>query len=257
MDPITKISKNLAGVVEREIHEQSRLRLGFLNVEAWRAISQALENRQLIHQGRKIPRAPLLGHCLSNTYVRTASILPAIRPSGYSMDDLLAALDAVAGDKPRQILQPKAGGLHLSMPMLLRLDDLIRFPDGRADHADGVLDAPTRDGGVHQKTNEAQGLALAPVPNLLREMAAAAHSKMRAGRMGDHQVPLLIEDFLDWLLQMPPRIAFAFEQITRPSIVAALAESIAHAGAVFTGDENSHQKSNGSTGSAGAEKAEP
>ena len=156
------------------------------------------------------------------------------------MDDLLTALDAVTGDKPRQILQPKAGGLHLSVPMLPRLDDLIRFPYGRADHADGILDAPTRDGGVHQKANKAQGLALASVPNFLGEVAAAAHSKMRAGRMGNHQVPLLIEDLLDRLLQMPLRIAFAFEQITRPSIVAALAESIADAGAVFTGDENSH-----------------
>ena len=141
--------------------------------------------------------------------------------------------------------------------MLPRLDNLIRFSDGRADHADGVLDAPTWDGGVHQKTNKAQGLALAPVPDLLREMAAAAYSKMRARRMGNHQVPLLIEDFLDWLLQMPLRIAFAFEQITGPSIVAALAESISDAGAVFTGDENSHQKSYGSAGSAEAEKAEP
>jgi len=141
--------------------------------------------------------------------------------------------------------------------MLPRLDDLIRFTDGRADHADGVLDAPTRDGAVHQKANEAQGLALASVPDLLREMAAAAHSKMRARRMGDHQIPLLIEDFLDWLLQMPLRIALAFEQVTGPSIVATLPKGIADAGAVFTSDKNSHQKSNGSTVSAGAEKAEP
>ena len=156
------------------------------------------------------------------------------------MDDLLTALDAVARDKPRQILQPQAGGLHLSVPMLPRLDDLIRFANGRADHADGILDAPTRDGGVHQKADKAQSLALTAVPDLFREMAAAADSKMRAGRMGNHQVPLLIEDFLDWLLQMPLRIALAFEQITGPGIVATLPEGIANAGAVFTGDENSH-----------------
>lgn len=75
--------------------------------------------------------------------------------------------------------------------------------------------------------------------------------------MGNHEVPLLIENLFNWLLQMPPRIALAFEQIAGPSIVAALPESIANAGAVLAGNKNSHQKSNGSSASGCAANAEP
>ena len=63
---------------------------------------------------------------------------------------------------------------------------------------------------------------------------------MRAWWMRNHQIPTVAEYFLDWLLQMPLRIAFAWQQVTAPCVVAMAAERITHAGAVFAGDEHPH-----------------
>jgi peptide deformylase len=59
--------------------------------------------------------------------------------------------------------------------------------------------------------------------------------------MSDHQIPALIEDLLDWMLQVPTGIGLALEQITAPCVMTMAAEGIAHSAAVFTGDKDSHQ----------------
>jgi len=63
---------------------------------------------------------------------------------------------------------------------------------------------------------------------------------MRAWRMSNHQIPSLAQNLLDRLLQVPLRIAFTWQQIAAPCVVAMTAERITDAGAVFAGDEYPH-----------------
>jgi hypothetical protein len=59
--------------------------------------------------------------------------------------------------------------------------------------------------------------------------------------VGNHQIPALVENLLDWLLQMPTGIGLALEQIATPCVMAMAAEGITHSAAVFAGDKDSHQ----------------
>ena len=63
---------------------------------------------------------------------------------------------------------------------------------------------------------------------------------MGAGGMGDHQVPSIGQYLLDWLLQVPLRIALTVQQIAAPCIVTATAECVTDPSAVFTSDEDPH-----------------
>jgi len=60
--------------------------------------------------------------------------------------------------------------------------------------------------------------------------------------MGNHQIPSIIENLFDWVLQMPLGICFAFEQVARPRIMTTAPKCVANPAAVFTGDEDSHQR---------------
>jgi len=63
---------------------------------------------------------------------------------------------------------------------------------------------------------------------------------MRAWWVGNHQIPAVTQHLLDWLLQVPLRIAFAWQQVTAPPVVAIAAERITDTGAVFAGDQYPH-----------------
>ena len=93
-----------------------------------------------------------------------------------------------------------------------------------------------RDGGVHQEKRTDERPGLGARPNLLREMATAAHGKMRAGRMGDHQVPLLIGLLGGCCRCRCGSPSHSSRSGTRHRGRAC--ESIACAGAVFTSREN-------------------
>ncbi len=86
------------------------------------------------------------------------------------MDALFTAIDAVGWHQLGQVVKPEAGGLHLAVAVLPRLDDLIRRADDRADHADGVLNAPPGDRGIHQQAHEVESFSLFPL--LAMEVAA-------------------------------------------------------------------------------------
>jgi hypothetical protein len=58
--------------------------------------------------------------------------------------------------------------------------------------------------------------------------------------MGNHQIPSVAQHFLHWLLQVPLRIAFAWQQIAAKSVMAMAAERITDASAVFASDEHPH-----------------
>jgi hypothetical protein len=56
--------------------------------------------------------------------------------------------------------------------------------------------------------------------------------------MGNHQIPTVAEYLLDWLLQVPLRIAFAWQQIAAKSKMPATPKSITDTSAVFAGNKN-------------------
>jgi hypothetical protein len=54
--------------------------------------------------------------------------------------------------------------------------------------------------------------------------------------MGDHQIPSIAQHILDWLLQVPLRVTFAWQQVTAKSKMPATPKGITDTGAVFTGN---------------------
>jgi urea transporter len=110
--------------------------------------------------------------------------------------------------------------------------------NGAANNADRVLDAPTIDWCRHEQPHKIQRLSLLAL--LAVEMPAAGHRQMRAWRVRNHQIPFVAQHLLDWLLQVPSRIAFAWQQVTTPPVMPMAAERIADPSAVFAGNEYPH-----------------
>ena len=107
--------------------------------------------------------APLSAHGVSDALVGARAFLPAIRAMRHEVNALLAAIDAVGWLELGQVVEPEAGGLDLAVAVLPRLDDLIGWADGRADHADGIFNAPTRDWGIHEQAHEVESFSLFPL----------------------------------------------------------------------------------------------
>ena len=76
------------------------------------------------------------------------------------MDSGLAALHDIGGLEARQVIEPEAGGLCLTMAELPWLDDLIGRPYGSADDADRIFNAPAVDWCCHQKPHKIERLGL-------------------------------------------------------------------------------------------------
>ncbi len=115
--------------------------------------------------------APLSAHGISDALVGARALLPAIRARRHQVNTLLAAIDAVGWLELGQVVEPEAGGLDLAVAVLPRLDDLIGWADGRADHADGVFNAPARDWCIHQQAHEIESFSLLAL--LAMEVSAA------------------------------------------------------------------------------------
>ncbi len=105
------------------------------------------------------------------------------------MHNRLAAINDLRRPEHREILQPKACGFRFAMAELPRLNQLRGGGNGSADDADRVLNAPAIDRRCHQQSHEVEGLSL--ILLLAMEVPGAADSKMRAWRMGNHEIPSL------------------------------------------------------------------
>ncbi len=70
--------------------------------------------------------------------------------------------------------------------------------------------------------------------------------------MGNHQIPTVAEHLLDWLLQMPLRIAFAWQQIAAKSKMPATPKGITDTSAVFAGNKNAQGSEGCGVGSHGS-----
>jgi len=67
-------------------------------------------------------------------------------------------------------------------------------------------------------------------------MPAAGYRQMRAWRVRNHQIPAVAQHLLDWLLQVPFGVAFAWQQVTTKSKMPATPKGITDTGAVFAGN---------------------
>ena len=123
-----------------------------------REMSSKQVQQQLLSDWRKLTVAPLLTHSRSHSQVSAAALFPAIRAWTHLDDVALPAFNAVAWPEPWQILEPKAGGFRFPVSVFPRLDDLIGLANRRADHADGVFNAPPGDRCIHQQPYKRQGL---------------------------------------------------------------------------------------------------
>jgi hypothetical protein len=54
--------------------------------------------------------------------------------------------------------------------------------------------------------------------------------------MGNHQIPAVTQHILDWLLQVPLRVAFTWQQVAAKSKMPATPKGITDTGAVFAGN---------------------
>ena len=61
---------------------------------------------------------------------------------------------------------------------------------------------------------------------------------MGAWWVGDHQIPAITQHLLNWLLQVPLRITFAWQQIAAKSKMPATPKGITDTSAVFAGNKN-------------------
>lgn len=88
---------------------------------------------------REIESTPLGSHRVRYALVRFRSLLRLVFATRHHVDSVAAALHHVGRREMGQSLQPQAGGLRLSMPVLPRLDDLVWFADSSADDAHRVF----------------------------------------------------------------------------------------------------------------------
>ena len=142
---------------------------------------------ELVCKRRKGFGTPLLAHGIRNALIGAAAFFPAIRARRHPVNLGLTTLNANRWHQTRQVLQPKACGLHLPMAELPGLDDLLRWGNRGANHTDWVLDTPAWDWCGHQQADKIKGFGLLLL--LPMKMTAAADGQMGAGRMGNHQIP--------------------------------------------------------------------
>src|SRR6516225_1181080 len=113
------------------------------------------------------------------------------------MNTWIATINNIGGNKFWQVFQPQACGLCLAMPELPWLNDLIRLADLRAYDADGIFQGNLLDRCVEKPAHKSKRPLLfrfsVPEPPCTRDC------KIGAGRMSDHDVPIIAKDFQDVL----------------------------------------------------------
>ena len=134
----------------------------------------------------------------------------------------------------RKILEPQARRFDFAVPILPRLDHLVRLSDARGNDRDWVLQRDLRHRRIEQKPNERERLGLL----LLLQMkpTCTRNGEMRARRMGHHQIPALAQQRHYVPLDVVGRVRIAGQQVTGPSIVTGSAESVSHPARVFAGN---------------------
>lgn len=138
-----------------------------------------------------------------------------------------------------QTPKPKARGLDLTVTEHPRLNHLRGLADSGAYDAHRVLKRQARRLGIEQTLHELKRLLLDPRCPLCREVPSTRHRQVRARRMGNDQIPAVIDVAQHVALNVLTR-RLGREQVTTDRVVATGRESITNAPAVLTGHQDVH-----------------
>lgn len=123
------------------------------------------------------------------------------------------------------------------------LDDLIRLSYSAADQAYRVLQGDFGYGGIQQKVNEGQCFVLFLTP--VFPPTGTGGGQISAGRMGDHDVPSIINDVPDIadVVFAVAAGAFCRQNITRYGVMPPISEGVSDNAAKFTCHKDTHHRS--------------
>lgn len=153
------------------------------------------------------------------------------------MDASLSPGNNVRWIERREILQPKASGLGFAVAELPRLNDLIRLPNAGGNDRNRVLNRDPRDGRRQQEPDKLKGRGLFRL--LEREPPRTASGKVRARRVGHHQVPAIAKYIANVTLVVGAG-NIGREKIAGHGVMTRSGEGIADAAAVLAGYKDSH-----------------
>jgi hypothetical protein len=142
------------------------------------------------------------------------------------VDPGVSALDYVRRLELREVLEPQARRLDLSVPELPGLDYLVGLTDGGADLPDRILKSDVGDGRGQKAPHEIQGILLRSLAS--RPPTSTTHSEIGAGRVRNQQI--VVRARIEYPKRVghmvARRIRFGRQQIARPRIVATSQERI-------------------------------
>lgn len=147
------------------------------------------------------------------------------------------AVGDIRGSQPRQTLQPQAGCLGFAVPKHPRLDYLVRLADHAGNNTDGIFNTDPWNVRFHQQFNEIKSLFL--LLFLFVKPASSTDREVGAWRVGNHQVPPVIQDVSHVSLIVLPR-RFAWEEVARCCILSHLCKSVSYHTTKFTRYQYSH-----------------
>jgi hypothetical protein len=157
--------------------------------------------------------------------------------------------DDVGRRQQRQILQPQARCLRLTVTEHPRLDDLIRLAPVRREHADWVLHRYPRDVRLDKIAHEFERFSLKS--DSVLEPTGTTDGNVGAGWEADHHVPRAALSYRreDVASDVVRRIPARALDVARNGIVSAGAERVTDSCTFFTAYENSHCKNPSAEGS--------
>lgn len=144
------------------------------------------------------------------------------------------------GRRGGESFQPEAGFLGGVVAELVGVDVLVRRADVGGDAADGVLNGDAGDGGGHEQAHEVEGvLGELGVAEAAGGPVHAAGAEVGAGRVGDEEVPAVVQDVANVALVVGAG-DIGGEDVAGHGVVSESAEGVPDGTGGFAGDEDFH-----------------
>jgi hypothetical protein len=149
-------------------------------------------------------------------------------------------MDVLGWFEGRKILEPEASGLAGIVAELIWLDYLIGFADAGADTAGGVFEGDPVDGRIEEELDEGEGFfGLGRAAGAAFVPVEAGGAEVGAGRVGDEQIPRVVEDVADIALVVIAGRG-GWQEVAGPCFVTGGGEGIADGARKLTGHKHSH-----------------
>lgn len=152
------------------------------------------------------------------------------------MGGAVAAFDNVSGLQQRQVVEPEVDFLALTVAEHPGLDDLVGPADVAGDDRPGRLQGLEADGGGQQGADEGECPALAAVGDLGGEVSGTGDGEVGVWRVGDHQVPALVEQFA-YVADDVFAFGFGGQQVAAHRTEADTGQGVADAAGEFAGHQ--------------------